>query len=148
MRFSPGDRVHVSSLGTAIVREVRSRDRYLVELKGRTLVIDAARLAAVETRRRGNRDEQPADPPAAVSPTRAHAASTLDLHGRTAVEAVAALDDFINDAILAGLTTVHVIHGRSGGRVRGAVHARLRELSPVRHFRIDPSNTGVTLVEL
>src|SRR5213083_1168779 len=67
----------------------------------------------------------------------------LDLHGHTVEEAIAALDAFINDALLASASEVRVIHGRSGGRVKQAVHARLREL-PVRSVRLDPRNPGVT----
>ena len=47
--------------------------------------------------------------------------------------------------LLASASEVRVIHGRSGGRVKQAVHARLRELS-VRSVRLDPRNPGVTIV--
>lgn len=53
-----------------------------------------------------------------------------------------------NDAILSSLTEVRVIHGRSGGRLKAAVHARLRALPSVRSFRVDPANPGTTLVTL
>jgi DNA mismatch repair protein MutS2 len=66
----------------------------------------------------------------------------------TAADAVAALEAFVSDAILAGLTEVHVIHGQSGGRLKAAVHTRLRGLPAVRRFRLDARNPGVTVVEL
>ena len=66
----------------------------------------------------------------------------------TVEEAVAALDAFLNDALLAGHTEVRVIHGRSGGRLRAAVHARLKQLPVVRAFRLDPANPGVTIMTL
>jgi len=66
----------------------------------------------------------------------------------TVEEAVAALDTFLNDALLAGHAEVRVIHGRSGGRLRTAVHARLKQLSVVRALRLDPGNAGVTIVTL
>jgi dsDNA-specific endonuclease/ATPase MutS2 len=50
--------------------------------------------------------------------------------------------------MLAGLESVRVIHGRSGGRLKAAVHARLRELPSIAGFRIDPVNAGVTIVRL
>ena len=74
--------------------------------------------------------------------------STLDLHGKTREEAVSALDSFLNDAILAGLADVRVIHGRSGGRVKAAVHARLKETASIARYRVDPLNPGVTIVTL
>ena len=66
----------------------------------------------------------------------------------TVEEAVAALDIFLNDALLAGHADVRVIHGRSGGRLKAAVHARLKQLPVVRAFRLDPANAGVTIVTL
>ena len=72
--------------------------------------------------------------------------SSLDLHGKTVEEAVEALDTFLNDALLAGLAEVQVIHGRSGGRIKAAVHTRLRALSVVRAFRVNERNAGVTIV--
>ena len=79
---------------------------------------------------------------------RRHAAASIDLHGMTTLEAVAALDAFLDDALRAGLAEVRVIHGRSGGRVRGAVHGRLKQIAAVRAFRVDPTNEGVTVVSL
>jgi dsDNA-specific endonuclease/ATPase MutS2 len=43
---------------------------------------------------------------------------------------------------------VRFIHGRSGGRLRGALHGRLRQIAAVREFRLDPRNPGVTIVSL
>jgi len=71
---------------------------------------------------------------------------SLDLHGRTVLESLEALDAFVNDAILDGHAEARVIHGRSGGRVRAAVRKRLAELPSVRSFRIDPRNPGVTII--
>jgi DNA mismatch repair protein MutS2 len=62
--------------------------------------------------------------------------------------AIEALDEFLNDALLASLDEVRIIHGRSGGRLKAAVHARLREVPTVRSFRVDPRNAGVTIALL
>ena len=145
MTFAPGDRVHVAALGTGTVREVRNGGRYLVELKGRSIVASAAQLTAVSKvrKRAGNLDEPTATVP--DLPTRSHVPPSLDLHGMTIDEAIAALDSWLNDALLAGHAEVRVIHGRSGGRLKSAVHARLRQLPVVRAFRVDPANSGVTI---
>jgi DNA mismatch repair protein MutS2 len=147
MAFHPGDAVHVASFGKGIVREVRNGGRCLVEVKGRSMVVSDTQLTPVNARKRtaaGTAALQPGVPEALA---RSHAPATVDLHGKTTEEAVAALDALINDAILAGHTEVFVIHGRSGGRVRRAVHQRLEHL-PVRGFRLDPSNPGATIVTL
>ena len=72
----------------------------------------------------------------------------MDLHGLTTMEAIARAERAVNDALLADMAQVRFIHGRSGGRVRAALHRWLREVPTVREFRVDPANDGVTIVEL
>jgi DNA mismatch repair protein MutS2 len=143
--YRPGDRVHIAALGTGVVREVRNGGRYLVELKGQSVVVAAAQIERVpDHRSRTRRPRDPETPPDAV----AGSTLTLDLHGKTAAEAVETLDRFLSDALLAGAVEARIIHGRSGGTVKGAVHVRLRQLPSIRGFRLDPRNPGVTLVRL
>lgn len=150
--FSPGDAVHVALFGKGIVREVRNGGRYLVEVKGTSMVVAASVLTALPEGKRGKRAavapaRQP-DPPGRADASPSGAASSLDLHGRTVAEAEALVDAFLNEAMLAGHATVRIIHGISGGRVRAAVHGRLRACPTVRAFRVDSSNAGVTIVSL
>ena len=144
--FVAGDRVHVARLGTGIVREVRNGGQYLIELKGRAMVVTGSQLEAVEERRVTRRPT--ATNPPEVADTSAAPSRALDLHGKTVADALDALDVFLNDALLDGCADVRVIHGRSGGKVKAAVHARLAQLASVRGFRLDPANAGVTVVRL
>ena len=150
--FVVGDCVHVVRIGTGIVREARNGGRYLVEIKGRTLVIAGNQLerAAPELAKpRKNRREGSPRPIVATGSKRAVGASrSLDLHGKTVVESIDLVDDFLNDAILDGFAEVHIIHGRSGGRIKAAVHKRLQGMTAVRAFRLDPENPGATIVTL
>jgi DNA mismatch repair protein MutS2 len=142
--YAVGDRVHVTQLGTGVVREVRNAGRYLIELKGRSVVVSAVQLEPAGPQRR-----QISRAPVATGPGPSRGSPpTLDLHGKTSVEAIELLDAFINDALLADSAEARVIHGRSGGRVKAAVHARLGQLPSVRGFRLDPRNAGVTIVRL
>jgi len=151
--FVAGDRVHVAALGTAVVREARNGGRYLIELKGRSMVVAGSQLEPAPERRtakerpaaKRHETKTSATDPAAIGSTRSR---SLDLHGKTVLEALDALDSFLNDALLDGCDGVRVIHGRSGGKVKAAVHGRLAELSSVRAFRVDPTNPGATIVRL
>jgi DNA mismatch repair protein MutS2 len=150
--FVAGDRVHVATLGTGVVREVRNGGRYLIELKGRSMVVAGSQLEPAPERRAAKHQEKKPHPErrgatdsAAVIPVPSR---VLDLHGKTVLEALDALDSFLNDALLEGCDDVQVIHGRSGGKVKAAVHGRLRQLPSVRAFRLDPTNAGVTMVRL
>ncbi len=72
----------------------------------------------------------------------------MDLHGLRVEEALERIDAALDAALLAGHAELRFIHGRSGGRLRGALHARLRVIPTVRGFRLDPGNPGVTIVSL
>ena len=154
--FAPGDRVHVAALGTGVVREVRNGGRLLIELKGRSILVAASDLKLAQPARRGApvarspqhiaREKHVAREHVARSTQ--HVARVLDLHGNTTAEAIDALDAFLNDALLAGAGEMRIIHGRSGGRLKAAVHARLRQVASIRGFRVDPRNPGVTIVQL
>lgn len=61
-------------------------------------------------------------------------------------EALSRIDDALDAALLAGLDELRFVHGRSGGRIRGALHQRLRAIPTVQGFRLDPRNPGVTIV--
>jgi len=143
--FAPGDRVHLPRVGTGVVLEIRSGGRVRVEIKGQKMLVQAAQLepAGARSKRRGivKSDE-------AAEGLPAHAADSIDLHGFSVAEAVDALDTFLNDALLASLPEVRIVHGKSGGKIRDAVHRRLREIAAVRAFRVDPRNAGVTIVSL
>ena len=142
--FAVGDQVHVASLGKGTVREIRGR-RYLVEIKGRSLIVNESQLTRLAPRRTTREVRATQD---GALPSRPHAPSSIDLHGMTTDEAEAALVTFISDAILAGHAEVRVIHGRSGGRLKATVYRRLGSMSAVRSFGIDPQNPGVTIAML
>lgn len=155
--FVPGDRVHVVSLGTGVVREQRNGGRYLVEIKGGTMVVAGSHLKAAAPERglsraasRESRKRTPAAPVAGRP--RSNGASSrsasLDLHGKTVDETIDALDVFLNDAFQDGRHEVRIIHGRGSGRLKAAVHKRLGQHATVRAFRLDPANPGVTIVSL
>lgn len=149
MRVAVGDLVHVPNFGKGIVLAVRNAGRLLVEVKGRSMVVAASDVTPVDTRP-GRQAALPVPGGAAASalPTRGSAPASIDLHGMTSDQATEALDEFLNEALLAGLPSVRIIHGRSGGRLKEAVHRRLKQVPAVRSFHVDPHNPGVTVASL
>jgi DNA mismatch repair protein MutS2 len=141
--FGPGASVHVTPFGNGVVREVRNGGRYLIEVKGRAMVVHASQLSPADPPRKTRR----ALPGEAILAQGTDAKPvSLDLHGKTVQEALDVLDAFLSDALLDGAGEARVIHGRSGGKLRAAVHGRLKLIAAVRHFRLDPANAGVTIV--
>ena len=79
------------------------------------------------------------------------ASSEVDLRGMMTDEAVAALDSFLDNAMLAKLETVTIIHGKGTGAVRKAVREHLKRSRYVKSFRpgrYGEGEDGVTVAEL
>ena len=75
----------------------------------------------------------------------------VDLRGMMTDEAIAALESFLDTAMLGKLETVTVIHGKGTGAVRNAVRTYLKRSRYVKSFRpgrYGEGEDGVTVVEL
>ena len=74
----------------------------------------------------------------------------INLIGKTVDEAMPELDKYLDDAYLAHLPQVTVIHGRGTGALKNAVHAHLKKLKYVKSYRVGgfgEGDHGVTIVE-
>ncbi len=77
--------------------------------------------------------------------------SELNVIGRTTDEAVDAVDKFLDEASLASLSQVRIVHGHGTGALRRAIGALLQDHPHVMRFSPAPPNqggTGATVVEL
>ena len=75
----------------------------------------------------------------------------INLLGKTVDEAVAELDKYLDDAALAHLSSVRVVHGKGTGALRTGIHNYLRRQKHVKSFRLGAfgeGDAGVTIVEL
>lgn len=75
----------------------------------------------------------------------------LDIRGKYAEEGVSELERFIDDAVVANLKTVTVVHGKGTGALRQAVHDFLKLNPYVEEFRIGKygeGDMGVTVIHL
>lgn len=73
----------------------------------------------------------------------------INLLGKTVDEALPALDKYLDDAYLAHLPSVRVVHGKGTGALRSAVHNHLKRLKYVKEFRLGEygeGDAGVTIV--
>jgi len=74
----------------------------------------------------------------------------INLIGKTVDEAIPELDKYLDDAYLAHLPKVTIIHGRGTGALKNAIHSHLKKLSYVKSFRVGgfgEGDHGVTIVE-
>lgn len=79
------------------------------------------------------------------------ASTEVDLRGQTAMEAIMSVDNAIDSAILMGLNTLTIIHGKGTGVLRKEVQTHLKKHPSVRSFRLGTygeGDAGVTIAEL
>jgi dsDNA-specific endonuclease/ATPase MutS2 len=154
MSFSAGFPVAVVGLRRhGRVLEVLSGGRYRVVVGGMTMVCHEAQLETISRSKKEQRRERQAStrvreaatlPPASPSQD-GRSSQSIDLHGMTVSEALAALPAFLDRAIRDGRAQVEIIHGIGGGRLRVAVRDYLAKTPAVTMAVRDEKNPGVTI---
>lgn len=79
------------------------------------------------------------------------ASTEVDVRGQTAIEAVMSVDNAIDSAILMGLNTLTIIHGKGTGVLRKEIQAHLKKHPSIRSYRLGTygeGDAGVTIAEL
>ena len=74
-----------------------------------------------------------------------------DVRGMALDEALAAVDQYLNEAVMAGLNEVSIIHGKGTGVLRSGIQQHLRRHMLVKEFRLGvygEGESGVTVVTL
>ena len=80
-----------------------------------------------------------------------HISMEIDVRGQLADEAIQNIDKYLDDAHLAGLESVMIIHGKGTGALRTAVHQMLKRSPHAKSYRLGnygEGEAGVTVVEL
>ena len=75
----------------------------------------------------------------------------LDIRGMASDEAIMELDSYIDNAIVSGLETIRIIHGKGTGVLRQSVQAHLRTHKAIKSYRLGTfgeGENGVTIAEL
>ena len=79
-----------------------------------------------------------------------HVSPEINLLGKTVDEAVAELDKYLDDAYIAHLSPVRIVHGKGTGALRNGIHQYLRRQTHIKSFRLGAfgeGDAGVTIVE-
>jgi DNA mismatch repair protein MutS2 len=132
-----GDTVWIAGLGTT--GQVTALDGDSVEVQVGAFGV---RVEKSELERRGRR--KPAEPQARRMPTVSHPSPgmELDLRGQRVEEILPRLDKYLDDAFLAGVPFVRIIHGKGTGTLRQAVQQELRNHPLVKSYRAGEDGEG------
>ena len=80
----------------------------------------------------------------------ASVSTEINLLGKTVDEAIMELDKYLDDAYIAHLPSVRIVHGKGTGALRKGVHNYLRRQKHVKSYRLGEfgeGDAGVTIVE-
>ena len=152
-QIKPGDRVKVVSMGlTGIVNSRPDRNGKLFVQCGiiRSQVsLDDLVLLEEETVSTSGRMQRTNSGKLKMS--KSYSISTeINLLGKTVDEAISELDKYLDDACLAHLPSVRIVHGKGTGALRKAVHDYLRRCKYVKNYRLGEygeGDAGVTIAE-
>jgi DNA mismatch repair protein MutS2 len=144
--LAEGDPVEAPALGVrGTIASIEGSEAEVVGVAGHRVRIPLDRLRPDP---RGAAPE-PAQAPAVrvLAAARNDVSDELDVRGTRSQDAREAVRSFVDDAALAGLTTVRVVHGRGTGAVRAAVREEL-DRHPLVERRESESADGATVAHL
>lgn len=147
--IKPGDSVWIEPLG--IKGEVISKDEQSKKLKvlvgNLTYDVEEEKLTRIEEAEKVEAETEYVGTPYSIP----QVSPEIDLRGLLAEEAFDIVDKYLDDAFLAGLTTVSIIHGKGTGALRKKIGEFLSHHHRVDSTRLGEWNeggAGVTIVKL
>ena len=146
---APGQRVHVLSVDreATVLKAPDSRGEVQIQAGVIKMKVPLSDLRILE--------KKAEKPKAAGAKISLHDAGRsfleLDLRGKMVDEACVEIDRFIDDASIAGISELSIIHGKGTGALRAGVQAYLKTHPRVKSYRIGAygeGDAGVTVVTL
>jgi DNA mismatch repair protein MutS2 len=137
----PGDRVTIAHLG--LKGDVVDMTGGIATVRAGAVTVKVpARALRVLQRGPEARSPQPAPRKGEGASSKRAVGAELHLIGRTADEARESLEKYLDDAFLAGLPSVRIIHGKGTGTLRRAVHELLSGHPLVAEHRSGAAHEG------
>lgn len=152
-KLKVGDVVYSKRMGVQVkIADIKNSKRITVRCGGITTEVSADDLyysISEINRKVAHRKMQQSEPKTVINTRRID--NEINVIGQTVDEAVANVDKFIDQSMLAGLKQIWVIHGMGTGRLRAGLHEFFRHNPNVLEFRLGKygeGESGVTVVTL
>lgn len=146
--LKPGETVELIHLGTkgTVITPPNDKGEATVQAGIMKMKVHVSQLRRMEEtpkekKKTGNKIQISARP----------ASMEVDVRGMNLEEAIGEVDMFIDNAVLAGLKTVSIIHGKGAGILRSGIQQHLKRYPAVQEFRLGrfgEGEDGVTIVTL
>lgn len=154
-KLSIGDLVMVHSMGVkgTVMSLPNTKGKCFVQIGIMRSEVNADDLELLEEETLQNRKEQLRERSGAgkIKMMKSlHVSSSINLIGKTVDEAIALLDKYLDDAYLAKLHQITIIHGVGTGALRNAVQAHLKKSKYIKTYRMGEygeGGYGVTVAE-
>lgn len=145
-QLTPGDEVKLLSLGRngTIIEQVNSTE-YQVQVGIMKMKAKRQDLQLVK-----QHQQIIEKPMATVKGSSYHVKTELDLRGERYEDALHQLEKYVDDALLAGYSSVSIIHGKGTGALRKGVQEfakRHRHINDYRSGSMNEGGSGVTVLE-
>lgn len=148
--LKPGDVVYSKKLGVRVkIAEIRNKFRIKVLCGGISTEVGADDL--YQSVAEYNHSKRTVGTKSKAQLNTRSVNNEINVIGQTVDDAVIAVDEFIDAAVVAGLHRIWIIHGMGTGRLRAGLHAHLRHHPSVAEFRLGAygeGESGVTVVTL
>ena len=154
-KLAIGDLVRVHSMGVkgTVMSLPNTKGKCFVQMGIMRSEVNADDLELLEEETLQNRKEQLRERSGAgkIKMMKSlHVSSSINLIGKTVDEAIALLDKYLDDAYLAKLHQITIIHGVGTGALRNAVQAHLKKSKYIKTYRMGEygeGGYGVTVAE-
>ena len=154
-KLAIGDLVMVHSMGVkgTVMSLPNTKGKCFVQMGIMRFEVNADDLELLEEETLQNRKEQLRERSGAgkIKMMKSlHVSSSINLIGKTVDEAIALLDKYLDDAYLAKLHQITIIHGVGTGALRNAVQAHLKKSKYIKTYRMGEygeGGYGVTVAE-
>ncbi|MFA7325268.1 MAG: endonuclease MutS2 [Candidatus Kapaibacterium sp.] len=149
-KIEKGDIVRIDIYDTpGLVIEIVEDDKHaVVEFNGLKFRTELSKLVKVTGKIKKDNSKSNSD---ASKYFKMGAETRIDVRGERVNEAIAIVENFMNDAVIAGLPFLTILHGKGTGALRQAIHEYLKMQSSIKTFRngtLAEGGEGVTVLEL
>lgn len=129
---------------TGIIAEIKNK-KVKVQFELAMLTVDAVRLSTVNVQKQKSSPKK-----VNLVSEKKESLYQLDFRGMSAIEAITELDKFLDDALLTGVRSFSILHGKGFGILRKEIRNHLRQYKDMLEFDDAPlqfGGEGITLVK-
>lgn len=149
-KIEKGDTVRIDIYDTPglVVELVEDNKHAVVEFNGLKFRTELSKLVKVSGKIKKDKSKSNSE---SSKYFKMGAETRIDIRGERVNEAIAIVENFLNDAVIAGLPFLTILHGKGTGALRQAIHEYLKMQSSIKTFRngtLAEGGEGVTVLEL